>query len=217
MEINKVYKFKEEFCKELNIPMNQAERKLDELLEWLENFFIFEFLPGRPNRIHIFEIIGEYQPLPRKQEQSKILKQQKYADFTIASLGVNFAPNSKTKTARDAISAFGKKEFHHTNFKYVARTYISPVFNAYGESDGKKKWVYYSDYSIIEEDVLDDWCQIRHKCNIDSQEAANAFYKMAQGEDVSEEINAYKKAMQMFSDKYGDIPVLVESWRLKRN
>ena len=35
---NKVYEFKKEFCKELNIPMNQAERRLNELLEWLKNY-----------------------------------------------------------------------------------------------------------------------------------------------------------------------------------
>jgi hypothetical protein len=61
-----IYKFKEEFCVKLNIPMNQANRRQEELLLWLTNFFDYEYLPGNPIRIHIKEVIGEYQPLPRK-------------------------------------------------------------------------------------------------------------------------------------------------------
>ena len=52
--------FKEEFCVELGIPKNQVERRLDELLNWLRNFYDFEFKKGRPHCIVIKEIIGEY-------------------------------------------------------------------------------------------------------------------------------------------------------------
>lgn len=57
----KIYKFKEEFCKELSIPLNQANRRQKELLEWLTNFYDYEFLPGNPIRIIIKEIIGKYE------------------------------------------------------------------------------------------------------------------------------------------------------------
>ena len=50
-----VYLFKEEFCKELKIPTNQYDRNKDKLLEWLTNFFDFDYLPGRPIRINIKE------------------------------------------------------------------------------------------------------------------------------------------------------------------
>ena len=60
LELNKLYKFKEEFCVELGIPKNQVERRLDELLNWLGNFYYFEFKKGRPHCIVIKEIIGEY-------------------------------------------------------------------------------------------------------------------------------------------------------------
>ena len=60
LEINKLYRFKEEFCVELGIPKNQVERRLDELLNWLGNFYDFEFKKGRPHCIVIKEIIGEY-------------------------------------------------------------------------------------------------------------------------------------------------------------
>ena len=60
LEINELYRFKEEFCVELGIPKNQVERRLDELLNWLRNFYDFEFKKGRPHCIVIKEIIGEY-------------------------------------------------------------------------------------------------------------------------------------------------------------
>ena len=39
---------------------------------------------------------------------------------------------------------------------------------------------------------------------------------MAQGEDVSKQVSAYRRAMDEFLEKYGDFPVLVQSWRVKR-
>lgn len=60
LELNKLYKFKEEFCVELGIPKNQVERRLDDLINWLRNFYDFEFKKGRPHCIVIKEIIGEY-------------------------------------------------------------------------------------------------------------------------------------------------------------
>lgn len=99
----RVYLFKEEFCKELKIPTNQYDRNKDRLLEWLTNFFDFDYLPGRPIRIHIKEIYGEYQQLPRKSpKQDELNKQKKedYEKFTIAALGTEFKPNSKMRVAR---------------------------------------------------------------------------------------------------------------------
>ena len=77
----KVYKFKEEFCKELGIPNNQPDRRLKELLEWLKNFYEFNFFKGNPHRIEILEVIGEYRPLPRKvpkQDKLTLEKKEKY-------------------------------------------------------------------------------------------------------------------------------------------
>ena len=60
IEKNTLYKFKAEFAKELNIPTNQVDRRQAELLEWLSNFFDYEFFEGNPKRIYIKEIYGEY-------------------------------------------------------------------------------------------------------------------------------------------------------------
>lgn len=214
----KVYNFKDEFCKELKIPMNQAERKLDDLLEWLKEFYDYDFLKGRPNRIHIKEIYGEYQPLPRKKPSQEERNQEKkidYETYTIAALGTEFKPNSKMKIAREAIRSFGKEKYYHTNAESVAKRYIKEPFEKYGETDDVQKWVYYSTYSPLSKEEVEDWRNMLRDVHLDTDEAANAFYKHAQGEDVSKEIEFFKMARDKFIAKYGDFPVLVKSWKVK--
>ena len=216
---NQVYEFKKEFCKELNITTYQAERRLEDLLEWLKNFFDYEFYDLKPKRILIKEIYGEYQPLPRKvpsQETLTAEKKEKYTVFTIAALGTEFKPNSQSKVARDAIRDFGKELYHHTNPEAVVKRFVKEPFKTYGESDNKKVWVWYSTYTEIKSDVLDDWRKILREEHIAEDEAANAFYRQEQGEDISVEKGYYKSAQQRFKEKYGDIAVLVTSWKLKK-
>lgn len=218
LETKKVYNFKNEFCKELKIPMNQAERKLDELLKWLNEFFDYEFIVGKPNKIIINEIYGEYQPLPRKlPNQDKLNKEkiEKYTAFTIASLGTEYKPNSKMRVAREAIDSFGEKDFNHTNIKAVAKRYVKEPFDKYGETNNIKIWVYYSTYTPLENNILEDWRNILKEENIAETEAANAFYRQAEGEDISKELGYYQKAKNRFKEKYGDIPILVKNWKLK--
>lgn len=214
----KVYNFKDEFCKELNIPMNQAERRLPELLEWLKNFFEYEFFVGRPNRIQIKEIIGEYQPMPRKLPKQDALNQEKikdYTEYTIAALGTEFKPNSKSKIARDAIYDFGRKKYHHTNREAVVKRYVKEPFDKYGETNDVQVWVMYSTYEPLPDEILEDWRNILRIERIGEQEAANAFYKQEQGQDISQEKQYYNNAMQRFKEKYNDVPVLVKNWKLK--
>lgn len=42
-------------------------------------------------------------------------KKQRYTAFAIASLGTEFKPNSKAKTTREALDAFGRKDYGHEN------------------------------------------------------------------------------------------------------
>lgn len=216
---NGIYKFKEEFCKILQIPTNQYDKRQEELFEWLKNYFDYEILFGRPIRIVIKAVYGEYQPMPRKvpsQDNLNQIKEEYYTNYTIQALGTEFKPNSKTKVSRDAINNGGEEKFGHSYVKGITEKFIKPVFDKYGESQGIKTWVYYSSYEPISEDVLEDWVRIKREESIGEDEAANAFYRYAEGEDISEELNYYQKAIQRFREKYGDIPVCVDSWRLKK-
>lgn len=220
IEINKVYKFKDEFAKELNIPANQVDRRQKDLLDWLTNFFDYEFYDGCPKRIKVKEIIGEYQPLPRKiTKASELTKEKKenYKNFTIASLGTEFKPNSQSKVAREAIKSFGAEKYHHTSVKAVVNHYIKEPFQQYGETDNQKIWVWYSTYEKIPTEIIEEWRQILNEEHIGEQEAANAFYRQENGEDISKEKGYYRTAQERFKEKYQDIAVLVTSWKLKEN
>jgi hypothetical protein len=214
-----LYEFKKEFCAKLNIPMCQVERRLPDLLEWLKNFYDYKFYKGRPNRIEIIEEIGEYMPMPRRTPRQDELTQDKltnYKNYTIASLGTEFKPNSRTKIARDAMKEFGYKKYGHTSVEAVARRYVKEPFDEYGESDNIKKWVYYSTYEIMEPEAVSDWLFMLELEKIGIERASSAFYRYAQGENIDEEIQYYQNAIRRFQLKYGDIPVQVKSWRLKR-
>lgn len=213
-----IYKLKEEFCSELEIPQNQYDRRQKELFEWLQNFYDFEIIKGRPLRINVKEVIGEYAPMPRKiPEQTELTaaKKKDYQDFTIAALGTEYKPNSKTKVARDAINAFGRGKYHHSSYKAVAKRYVKKPFDEYGETNNQYYWVWYSDYEKLTEEQEIAWRSILRQEEIAEDEASNAFYKAAEGEDITEEINRYKQAQNRMVDEYGDFPVRVREWRMK--
>ena len=213
---NKIYNFKDEFCKELDIPMNQPNRRKEDLLNWLDNFFDYELLEGNPIRIYIKQVFGEYIQMPRKSQQNRTLEKRKdYEEFTIAALGNEFKPNSKSKIAREAIAAFGYEKYYHTSEKTVASVYIKEPFDKYGETNGVHYWVYYQTYEPLEEEVLSAWKKILEEEHISEQEAASAFYRHAEGEDISKEVSYYKSAQKRFKDRYGDIPIKVKEWKLK--
>lgn len=210
-----IYKLKEEFCSELGIPQNQYDRRQKELFSWLENFYDFDIIKGRPLRIHIKEVIGKYQPMPRKVPELTEEKKKDYSEYTIAALGTEYKPNSKTKVARDAIYSFGWKKYHHTSCEAVARRYIKKPFEEYGETNNQYYWVWYSSYEKIDEKTELKWRSILYQEEIAEDEASNAFYKAAEGEDITEEINRYRQAQKRMIDEYGDFPVRVKEWKMK--
>ena len=216
IESGKFYNLKEEFLKELGIGRRAWLERKNDLLEWLTKFYNYELINGRPIKIFIKEIYGEYRPLPRKGAEVMMQKQEDYTNFAIASLGTEFKPNSKAKTSRDAIIAFGHEKYGHTNVEAIARRFIGPAFDEYGECNHVKRWVWYSTYEPLDDDTLDRWRTILREEHISEDEAANAFYRQEQGEDISKEKEYFKKARQRFKDEFGQAPILVSDWRLKK-
>lgn len=212
-----------DFCNENQITKSQRERRLDDLLEWLTNFYDYDFIKGRkgvPHTIVIKEIYGEYRPLPRK-KSSNILTKEKHKnakEFVITQHLTNeYQLTSKSRTAREWLDYEAYDKYGLTSDKYVAQVFIKPVFDKYAENDGKHIWIYYNTYLPLEETVLDDWKSIRTQHQINDEKAAYAFFKMAEGENIDKELNYYKKALQEFKQKYHDMPIYVESWRLRQD
>lgn len=212
-----IYKLKEEFFQITNISKSQWERRKQDLLIWWENFYDYDLIEGKPIQIKILEVYGEYQPLPRKvKETNTAEKIADYEQFTIAALGVEFKPNSKSRVAREAIHSFGEKKYGHTSPEAVAKRFVKPAFDKYGESNGVHTWVWYSTYQPLDPETLEHWRMIMFEEHISEEEAANAFYKQEQGEDISKEKQYFANARKRFKDQYGETPILVENWRVRR-
>lgn len=174
---------------------------------------------GAAHNILIKEIYGEYQPLPRKlpsQENLSMEKIKDYKEYTIAALGLDFKPNSKTKIARDAIHDFGRKKYHHTSARAVSNRFIKKPFDEFGETNGKWCWVWYSNYEALTPEMEEEWRKILRLEQIAKDEASNAFYKLAEGEDISFELNKYQRAKNRMLEKYDDFPVRVREWKVKK-
>lgn len=139
IESGKIYNFKIEFWPMTGINKGQWENRKEDLLEWLAEFYDYELYEGRPIRIYIKRILGEYKPLPRKVNSRELTEQKKkrYTAFTIASLGTEYAPNSKSRVAREAMHSFGYEAFGHTSVPAVVERYVGPAMNEYGEHNNK--------------------------------------------------------------------------------
>ena len=211
-----LYKLKEEFFPMVGIAVNQWKARKEDLLSWIANFFDYKLLEGKPLRIEILEVYGEYRPLPRKMTITNIEEKIKdYETFTIAALGTEFKPNSKSRVARQAIETFGFEKYGHESKEAVVRRFVKPAFDKYGESDGIHKWVWYSSYELLPQEILDDWRNIMKEEHISEREAANAFYRQEQGMDITKEKMCFAAARARFKEKYGEFPILVESWRVR--
>lgn len=211
------YVLKTEFFDALGIKQRQWERRREDLLCWLNLFFEYELIGKKPIQIEIKRVIKEYESLPRK-GYDKIVSEEKekdYEEFTYDALGEEFKPNSKSRVARNAIKSFGLKKYNHTSVEAVAKRYVKPAFEKYGENDGNQIWVWYTTYEEPDADVVARWRRLLAEYKIDEQAAAKAFYKQQNGEDISEEIGFYKQAQCAFKAEFGDILVLVKKWKRK--
>lgn len=215
IQANMVYNFKDEFFPAVGITIYQFRNRKDDLLKWLNNFYDYELLDGKPMRIHIKEVIGEYRPLPRKVTELTLQKKEDYKNYALSTLTKEFKPNSKAKTAREAIQDFGNEKYGHISTEGINRRYITPVFNEYAECNGIYRWVWYKNYEPLTEEQIQDWRKIMAEERISEEHAANAFYRQEQGEDISKEKEYFQNAKDRLKAKYGDIAIRVADWKLK--
>lgn len=210
------YKLLKEFFPMNNISDNTWKRRKEDFKIWLSEFCDYELTGVRPIMITIKEVYGDYEPLPRKVNVTNMEQKKKdYEEFTIKALGNNFKPNSQSKVARDAIDSFGLEKYHHTSQRAVAQRFVGPAFKEYGESDNQHIWVWYQTYEPLSIEDIKLWRDIMKNHKIAEEEAANAFYKASQGEDITKEKQYYKDALNELKSIKKDIPVLVSQWKCK--
>jgi hypothetical protein len=199
-----------------SIPRSQWDQKHDELLDHLQEYIDITETKTETGR-YSYEVKGELPdsipPLPRKSQMNQ--KKKDYEDYTIKALGTEFKPNSKSKIAREAIADFGNEKYGHISQRSVVERYIKEPFDKYGENDGNKYWCYYDTYEVLSDDIVAEWSEILAEEHISEREAANAFYRQQQGEDISKEKGYYRNALDRFKEKYGSTPILAGKWKIK--
>lgn len=207
---------RKELSDKYNITRAIWEKRRNELIEYLQEFMDINEI-RQPNGRYVYEIEGEIPEeiprLPRKSQMED--KQRAYAEFTYEALGTEFKPNSKSKIARDALWNFGRQDFHHNSVRAVTNRFIKEPFDKYGETNGVFQWVDCSDYSPLSDENLSLWKRILAEERIDETSAANAFYRMSQGEDIAKEIGYFERARWRMFEATGIMPVNVRSWRRK--
>ena len=216
-ELNTQYSLNQ-ILKDLNIPLYQWKKRKEDLKEWLSNFYDYELIEGKPNKIIFKAIYGEYKPMPRKAynkaKATREEKQKDYEDFIRKSIPKDsWKITSKVEESRQAIEDFAYEKYGHESPQSVATCYIGPAMESTCIKSEKTIWVNYKNYKPLTEEQLKDWKSILSKNKIGEKEAANAFYRQSEGEDISKEIGFYKKSLRDFKAKYQFSPILVYEWR----
>ena len=207
-----------ELSNKYNISKNTWDRRKDELLEYLNEYMdIKEEIQGNGRYVYYIDedTLPESIPkIPRKNDRAG--RALKYIDYTIAALGTEFKPNSKSKIAREAINDFAFKEYGHKSQRSVVKTYVGPIMEEKGEKSSDMIWV----NSVTYEPLTDEEVALLNQCfkdaRITEKEMANAFIKYQQEEDITDESNRYNKAIMQFSE-YNNCarPIKVYKWRAK--
>jgi len=215
-----IYNLKEEFFPLLKISINSYNTRREDLLFWLYEFFDYELLNTKPIKIHIKEVYGEYKPLPRKRydlkQREELIQQKKkdYKDYTVHSLTPEYQLNSYSNVARNAMKEFGYEKYGHKYTPGVVRRFVKPVMDEVGERTEELYWANYYTYEALTDEQKEKWLYILEKNKISEKEAANAFYRQEQGEDITEEKNRYKESLDEVKMLLNILPIKVPKWRL---
>jgi len=133
----------------------------DELLDYLREYMDIKEIKSDTNR-YSYEITGEIPDsipkIPRKSQ--KLEKIEDYSVYVRGHLPYDFQPYSKAYMARQAINDFGHSKYSHNNEGYIAKAFVGPAMNQYGEHTTKQIWVSYQTYRPLTQEQLAAWKEI---------------------------------------------------------
>ncbi len=206
-----------ELNKKYNLTKNAWDKRHDDLLDWLNDFFPIKEIQGK-NGYYYYEVPDELPEsipkLPRKTNMQQ--KVAEYEQYVINHLPKEPTPLSKTKMSRDAMADFGTDKFGHTSAEGVSRRYVGPAMEEHGQHGEKMVWVNLNTYEKLDEEQE----QFLHICfnhmHLSELEMANAFKRYAQREDISKEVDNFNRAIDMFKERYIFRPICVYEWQAKQ-
>lgn len=200
-----------------NISHNTWDRRHDDLLDYLQDFM--NIIEVKERGRYYYEIEGELPEsiptIPRKSR--KAVKIQKYEDYTKDQLTDDYQPNSKSRVARLAIKNFGTKEFNHHSTEAVARRYVGPAMDKYGEHTERYYWVNYDNYKLMTDEQIAYLRQCFTENDLDEEQMETIAVDALNNKMPSQQKQLdYRDAIDQFRSEYGFIPVKVPKWRLKQ-
>lgn len=206
-ELNEKYK----------LDRNIWNRRHDDILDHLRDFMNIEERQTDTGRFYYVvdedSLPEEIPPLPRKNNAQD--KRIDYEEYTLRNMTREYQINTKVNIARGAIREFGREKYGHRSENAVAARYVGPVMDEKCQRSSDMFWVNSETYEIMDVEQVGIFFKFLRKHHITEQQAANAFYKQAQGEDISVELNSYKSALEEFYETCHYIPIKVYKWKIK--
>lgn len=191
--------------------------KHDLVMEHLSNYM--EITESKEKGYYVYEIAGEVPdiipPIPRKR---KSVEAQKDYDEFVQQYFNDSKPRyaSEAEVARAGIAAFGMKKYRHHHVGSVVRRYISSSFKKYVEEvPNSDCWIWQTSYEPLDDYTLQRWLNILEEEHITEKEQAAAFRDFVEGLDITEAIDAYRRAISRFYEEFNDYTVKVPQYLLK--
>lgn len=156
---------------------------------------------------------GTVPKIPRKSKRDDATKD--YSEYVKNHLPKDYEPYSKMRMSREAMEDFGIEKYNHTYPKAVARRYVGPAMEEYGEHTEDRIWVFCDTYEPLTEKEKETLFDYFSKYRIDEKVQAGAFRDYSEGKDITPEVNRYKQAMDAFAEECGSAAVSVPKWRIK--
>lgn len=201
--------------KKYGITEGMWRNRRDDLLEHLNDFFSIQEIKEGRYYYYIVpdEIPDEVPKLSRKNNQQEKMKD--YEQYVIDNLPDTPTPLSKTRMGTRAIDDFGREKYNHTSCRAVTERYVGPAMDKHGEHSVKMVWVDVKTYLPLTEEQEQYLHDCFNKVHLSEMEMANAFKKYAQEEDISEELDNFSKAIELFRMQFAFRPISVYEWQKK--
>lgn len=212
--------------KKCGLTAKQWTRYHDSIIAYLSEYFkVFEEHKTEGNLYYY--VIGydnEWPEIPKFSIRSfnKQQREQDYEDFVKDNLPREFAPESKARLSRVAIKEFGNKKYRHGNYQSVAKCYVGPAMEKFGEKSGVKVWVNYKTYIKLDEKQREFLKECFERYDLPEAKRAKILDQICSAIQNGETnvqslipLNTYQQVLDAFKQRYDFIPIVVDEWRAK--
>lgn len=212
---------RKQLSEKYGITRSQWERRKQELLAHLKEYMDIEEYTDK-NGYFFYDIVGKVPdsipPMSRKSYTTE--KTLDYEKFVLENLPTEPTLETKTNMSDMAIKEIGRRKWNHNSVQAVARRYVGPAMEKYGQKSDHTLWAEKSNishsYRALDQEELD----ALHKCfetvKLPPEEWAARYKEVMEDEaEYKRQSTLFKQALELFSRFYGFKPVLAYKWMIK--